>query len=226
MKKTLFLAAALMLISAAAFARELHVAKTGSDQNDGSAGKPFLTISQAAEALRSGDTVTVHAGIYREWVSPKNSGLDKYSRIVYRAAPGEEVWIKGSEEIKSWTREGRTNVYKTVIPNSFFGDFNPFAELLMGDWLNAVAMPYTLGEVYLNNKSLYQVESLEAVRNPVRSERSRFPENSLLQWYAEVTDTETTIWANFGGADPTKALVEVNALPQTAGDQLHSGRGF
>ncbi len=194
-------------------ARELHVAKTGSDLGDGSASAPFLTIQRAADVARSADTVTVHAGVYREWVSPKNSGLDKYSRIVYRAAQGEEVWIKGSEEVKIWARVGRTNVYKNVIPNSFFGDFNPFATLLAGDWLNATTMPYTLGEVYLDNKSLYQVASLEAVQNPVADTRSRFPEQSLLQWYAEVSDTHTTIWANFGGADPAKALVEINVRP-------------
>ncbi len=213
MKKCILLAAAALLAGGPSMARELHVAKNGSDRNDGSAGAPFLTISRAAEELRSADTVTVHAGIYREWVSPKNSGLDRYSRIVYRAAPGEDVWIKGSEEGKNWTRQGRTDVYKAVIPNTLFGDFNPFATLLYGDWLNSTAMPYTLGEVYLDNKSLYQVASLEAVQNPVVHQRSRFPESSLLQWYAEVTDTETTIWANFGGADPTKALVEINVRP-------------
>lgn len=214
MKKCiLFAAAALMLLGGQAFAREYHVAKNGSDQNEGSAEAPFLTISKAAMVLRSGDTVTVHTGIYRERVSPHNSGLDKYNRIVYRAAPGEEVWIKGSEEVKNWVREGRTNVYKAVVPNVLFGDFNPFAIPVTGDWLNRTPITYHLGDVYLNNLSLYEVGSVEALRNPVVDERSKDPEESLLQWYAEVGDNETTIWANFGGADPNKELVEINVRP-------------
>ncbi|MBR5108531.1 MAG: hypothetical protein IK098_10875 [Bacteroidales bacterium] len=129
------------------------------------------------------------------------------------AAEGEEVWIKGSEEVKGWTREKKTDVWKVVLPNSFFGDFNPFAEPLRGDWLNVFKEAYSLGEVYLNGQSLFQMESLDEVRNPVVQKGTRKPEASLLQWYAEVSDTETTLWANFGGADPNKELVEVNARP-------------
>lgn len=92
-------------------AREYHVAKNGSDSNPGTAEAPFLTISRAAQILTAGDTVTVHSGVYREWVSPRNSGLNRTSRIVYRAAPGEEVWIKGSEEIKGWKRRRTTDIF-------------------------------------------------------------------------------------------------------------------
>ena len=213
MRKILFLASLFLMLAGSAYAREFHVAKSGSDTNDGSAAAPFLTINRAAMVLRAGDTVTVHAGVYREWVRPRNSGADTYSRIVYRAAPGEEVWIKGSEEVKGWTREKKTDVWKVVLPNSFFGDFNPFAEPLRGDWLNVFKEAYSLGEVYLNGKSLFQMETLDEVRNPVEQRGTRKPEASLLQWYAEVTDTETSIWANFGGADPNKELVEGGHCP-------------
>ena len=213
MRRVLLFASFLLMLAGSVCAREFHVAKTGSDNNPGTAEAPFLTINRAAMELRAGDTVTVHAGVYREWVKPRNSGADTYSRIVYRAAEGEEVWIKGSEEVKGWTREKKTNVWKVVLPNSFFKDFNPFAEPLRGDWLNVFKEAYSLGEVYLNGQSLFQMESLDEVRNPVVQERTRKPEASLLQWYAEVTDTETTLWANFGGADPNKELVEVNARP-------------
>ena len=202
MKRILLTASFFLMLAGSIGAREFHVAKSGSDSNAGSADAPFLTINRAAMELRAGDTVTVHAGVYREWVRPRNSGADTYSRIVYRAAEGEEVWIKGSEEVKGWTREKKTNVWKVVLPNSFFGDFNPFAEPLRGDWLNVFKEAYSLGEVYLNGQSLFQMESLDEVRHPVVQERTRKPEASLLQWYAEVTDTQTTIWANFGGADP------------------------
>ena len=221
MKKFFIIASAVMMLGLNVSGREFHVAKTGSDQNDGSAASPFLTINKAAMVLRTGDTVTVHAGVYREWVKPRNSGADVYSRITYRAAEGEEVWIKGSEEVKNWARQGKTDVWKTVLPNSMFGDFNPFAEPLVGDWLSQVDPSAVVGEVYINNKSLFQASSLEGVQNPVVPERTRKPEDAKRTWYCQVTDTETTIWANFGpGVNPNKELVEVNARPAVFFPQL------
>lgn len=193
----------LILLCTAAGAEEYHVAKTGSDLNPGTAVAPFLTVSKAAAIARSGDTVTVHEGIYREWVNPRNGGSDKYARITYRAAEGEEVWIKGSDRITEWTREGKTDVWKVVLPNTYFGDFNPYSEILGGDWLY-VTQPYIcLGEVYLNNKSLYQTGTLEEVKDT----------SEHLRWYVEVDDTRTVIWANFGGANPNRELAEINVRP-------------
>ena len=176
--RKLLLILAMSLCAAGLQAREYHVAKTGSDTNDGSEASPFLTISKAAMVLKTGDTVTVHAGVYREWVAPRNSGADVYSRITYRAAEGEEVWIKGSEEVTGWVRQGKTDVWKVVLPNSFFGDWNPFAEPLVGDWLSSTNSAYVVGEVYLNNKSLFQAVDLEGVQNPVVPERTRKPEDA------------------------------------------------
>ena len=107
MKKVILSAALALIISFGMLATEYHVAKTGSDQNDGSAASPFLTINKAAMILKPGDVVTVHEGVYREWVQPRNSGADTYSRITYQAAEGEEVWIKGSEVVTGWKKDGK-----------------------------------------------------------------------------------------------------------------------
>ena len=53
--------------------RELHVNAgdpNASDGNDGSAGAPFRTISRAAELAEPGTRILIHAGLYRECVSP------------------------------------------------------------------------------------------------------------------------------------------------------------
>ena len=42
----------------------LHVAATGDDANDGSAGAPWATLQRAAEQVQPGDTVFVHDGTY------------------------------------------------------------------------------------------------------------------------------------------------------------------
>ena len=214
MKRLLLSISVALICSAGLYAREYHVAKTGSDQNDGSAAAPFLTINKAAMVLKTGDTVTVHQGVYREWVQPRNSGADVYHRITYRAAEGEEVWIKGSEEVKGWQRQGRTDIWKVVLPNSFFGDFNPFAEPLVGDWLSQTNGAYVVGDVFINNKSLFQAITLEGVSEPVIPRNTRKPEDAKRTWYVEVTDTQTTIWANFGpGVNPNNELVEVTSRP-------------
>ena len=90
---------ATVLLVPEASAREIHVAKTGNDSYAGNPESPYLTIGKAATVAQPGDTVTVHAGTYREWVKPARGGRDENSRITYRAAAGEEVFIKGSERI-------------------------------------------------------------------------------------------------------------------------------
>ena len=85
-------------------AGEIHVSKKGSDSNGGSSSTPLKTISAAARLAFPGDTITVHSGIYREWVNPLRGGESDSKRIVYRAAPGEKVEIKGSEIITGWEK--------------------------------------------------------------------------------------------------------------------------
>jgi alpha-L-arabinofuranosidase len=82
-----------------ASATEFHVAINGNDTNDGSSAKPFKTISAAARVAQSGDIITVHKGTYRERVTPPRGGESDAKRIVYQAAPGEKVEIKGSEVV-------------------------------------------------------------------------------------------------------------------------------
>jgi len=49
-------------------AEKYHVAKTGIDNNRGTYEMPFLTIQAAANTAQPGDVITVHTGIYREWI--------------------------------------------------------------------------------------------------------------------------------------------------------------
>jgi len=105
-------------------AREIHVSKAGSDSAAGSEAQPYLTIIRAASLAQPGDTVIVHAGTYREWVKPARGGTDESKRITYRAAPGAEVLVKGSERITTWKPE-TGGVWKDELPDSFFGGYNP-----------------------------------------------------------------------------------------------------
>jgi len=85
-----------MIPSKSANGREYHVSPNGDDRNEGTPGAPLKTISAAALLAQPGDVVTVHAGTYRESINPPRGGESDECRIVYQAAPGEVVEIKGS----------------------------------------------------------------------------------------------------------------------------------
>ncbi len=211
-------------------AKEYHVAKTGNDKNKGTSIAPFKTISAAAKIVRAGDTITVHEGIYRERVNPINGGTNNLNRIVYQAAEGEKVVIKGSEIINNWKKE-KGSVWKVVIPNSFFKDYNPYADILMGDWFNNKGMHHHTGEVFINGKSLYEKANVNDVIESKAYPESRNKEASTYTWYSEVDKDNTTIWANFQKFNPNKELAEINVrescfYPKQPGVNYITVRGF
>ncbi|EOR93930.1 hypothetical protein ADIARSV_2923 [Arcticibacter svalbardensis MN12-7] len=209
-----FLLLSILFTSFKMQAVEYHVSKDGNDfTNKGTQSAPFKTISKAAQIAFAGDKVIVHKGVYREWVSPANGGLNNFTRITYQAADNEAVWIKGSEEIKKWVKY-KGNVWKTVIDNVMFGNFNPYQIKLEGEWLlNTYGMDHHLGEVYLNDKALYETDSLYKVMLESPMERTGNPEASKYKWYCESNEEFTTIYANFKGLNPNKELVEINVRP-------------
>ena len=104
----------------------------------------------------------MHAGEYREWVTPQRGGLSDQRRVTYEAAAGEHVVIKGSERVTGWESVDGT-VWKVVVPNALFGAFNPFAETIDGDWIvypDGDSRRKHLGDVYLNGRGFYEVLSL------------------------------------------------------------------
>lgn len=91
----------------------------------------------------------VHAGIYRERIDPPRGGLGDDRRVTYRAAPGERVVIKGSEPVSGWKRL-QGDPWSVDVPNTLIADFNPFADLIRGDWFRPWGRKYHDGAVYLN----------------------------------------------------------------------------
>jgi len=198
-------------------AREIHVSKTGEDSGPGSRGRPYLTITKAASVARPGDIVTVHAGTYREWVKPARGGTSEEQRITYRAAKGEKVVIKGSERIKRWKREGG-GVWKAELPNSFFGEYNPYALKVSGGWLN-YGQWHHRGDVYLGGKALLEKR--------VEEEVGRRPGS----WFCRTDGETTTIVANFGESDPKTETAEINVreslfMPEVTGLKYITVDGF
>ncbi len=216
-----FIAATLFIFSgfcqAAEKGTEFHVSKEGTDSNQGTAEKPLLSISKAAELAQAGDTITVHAGTYREWVKPPRGGSSPENRITYRAAEDAKVFIRGSERIDSWKDLGN-GVWKAELPEAFFGDYNPYAlnvsgdYMIYGDW-------HHRGDVFLNGKAFYEKKSVAEVIGAADS------------WHCEVKDGITTIHAHFQDKNPNVELTEINVreslfMPEITGVNYITVDGF
>ena len=198
-------------------AGEIHVAQAGNDSAAGSVNQPYRTINKAASVARPGDTVIVHRGTYREWVKPTRGGTSESNRIVYRAAPGEEVLVKGSERVNSWIPEG-AGVWKLEVPSSYFGSYNPYELTLSGGWLN-YGQWHHRGDVYLNGEAFYEKRTAQEVAEAERT------------WCCHTNADGTTIRANFGKANPNTELAEINVresifMPEVSGLKYITVDGF
>jgi alpha-L-arabinofuranosidase len=180
---------------------EFHVAVNGDDSNPGTRAAPLRTIQRAADLAHPGDAITVHEGVYRERVNPPRGGESDTKRIVYQAAPGEKVVIKGSEVIKDWVHV-QDDVWKVVLPNTFFGSYNPYQELIRGGWFESKGREHHTGAVYLNGHWFDEAVDIDKMFHP--------PDANPL-WFGQVDHQNTTIFAHFRGVNPNEETVEINA---------------
>ncbi|WP_020684059.1 right-handed parallel beta-helix repeat-containing protein [Rudaea cellulosilytica] len=191
---------------------EIHVnAANGDDSAPGSVTQPLKTISAAAAKAMPGDTIVVHAGVYREWVRPPRGGTSDSKRITYRAAPGEKVVITGSDSFTHWEKVSG-DTWKLVIPNAYFGAFNPYVEKVGGDWFDGQGRDHRRGMVYVHGEWLPEALDLDAMTKVADGRPA---------WFALVDQGKqgrehgsTTIYARFPAAtDPNSGAVEVCVRP-------------
>lgn len=214
----------LLLQSCGFSGTEFHVSPMGDDSNAGTAEAPLKTISAAAQLAQAGDVITVHAGVYRERITPPRGGISDKKRITYQAAPNEIVSIKGSEPVKGWVPV-QEDTWMATIPNSLFGSFNPFLDLIQGDWFNPLGRPHHTGAVYLNGHWLTEAAVKDSVFRSV---------GDTPLWFAEsdsVNTGNTTIWAQFQNLDPNQEEVEINVrqtvfYPDETGINYLTVKGF
>jgi alpha-N-arabinofuranosidase len=217
-----YIAFLFLLIAYGATAQHtIHVAKSGNDHNPGTKSRPLLTISAATRLAIPGDVITVHHGIYRERINPPRGGTSDSRRITYQAAPGEKVEIVGSDLVKNWKNEGN-NIWKITLPNSFFGTFNPYSDRIHGDWFSDRGREHHTGAVYLDGKAMNEAAGLDNLS---------LPEGAIPQWFGMVSDSVTTIWAQFKGVNPNKQQVEINVrktvfYPEKTGINYLTIKGF
>ena len=221
MRKVAILGLVALALGFSTVAAEIHVAANGKDSNPGTKIAPLRTIQRAADLAQPGDVITVHEGVYRERVRPPRGGESDAKRITYQAAPGEKVEIKGSEIVKSWVKV-QDDVWKATIANAFFGGFNPYNDLIHGDWFDPKGREHHTGAVYLNGEWLTEAAKLDDVLKPV---------GATPLWFGSVDRVHTTIWAQFKGVNPNDQLVEINVrrtvfYPEKTSVNYLTVRGF
>ena len=221
MKKQFVPAFVTLSLAMAAHATTFYVATTGNDADRGTVSSPLRTIQRAADQAQPGDTIIVHQGLYRERVSPPRGGTSNEKRIVFEAARGERPVITGAEPVRNWVKI-QEDVWKATLPNAFFGDFNPYSDLIHGDWFNSLGRQHHTGAVYLRGNWLAEAASLDDVMKPMG--------NDAL-WFGQVDSGTTTIWAQFKGIDPNDQPVEINVrqtvfYPKQTGINYITVRGF
>lgn len=205
---------------------DAQVARDGT----GTEARPFRTISEAAKLAQPGDEVLVAPGVYREYVDPLNPGSED-ARITYTSTTPLGAVITGAEEVKAWQPYER-NVWVSRVPNSLFGQYNPYTTLVYGDWYFSTPNKHT-GCVYLNSKAMYEAVTLDECLMGEVYECSWVPEDSVYKWYTEQDETadETILYANFQGQNPNQENVEINVrrmcfFPSKTGVGYHTVSGF
>lgn len=173
---------------------------------DGTKENPFSSIGQAAKIAKSGDTVIIGDGIYREWVDPVHGGVDDHHRITYINAEQEHPVISGAEIVTGWEQMDET-VWKVVVDNNIFNGYNPYTDIIFGDWYQSLGQIHHTGEVYFKGEAMFEEASLDALSRP-----SNQPER-IHRWYSVVEEEYTTIFGTFPNENPNLFSTEINVRP-------------
>jgi len=140
------------------------------DANPGTPEQPLLTCNAAAQQAQPGDTVLVHAGIYRERIMPARGGTSDQP-IVYQAAPGEAVIVRGSDAWTDWQPvAGQPGVFTAQIEDHLpAGAPNPFLikvnvsgndpDIAARPADPAAPLPKTLGQLFFNSRPVIETDS-------------------------------------------------------------------
>ena len=183
-----------------------YVNASAERDGNGSKQRPFKHIDDAARIAVAGDEVVVAPGIYREKVTPRNAGTED-ARIVYRSEKPLGAVITGAELLTGWTKQ-KNGVWVNRVKNSMFGSYNPYTEMVCGDWYFAPTVRHT-GSIFLDDRMMYETVSLDECVKGEKDPCSWDPEESTWKWFTEQDGDDTVIYANFHRLNPNNHKVEI-----------------
>jgi len=104
-------------------ANTYYVAKNGNDNTgSGSFSSPWQTIQKCATSAVAGDTCYIRAGIYRETITPVNSGTPS-APITFAPYNRESVTISGADVVTGWSSHSGS-IYRSQGMNWNLGQGN------------------------------------------------------------------------------------------------------
>ena len=119
----------------ACYGKQYYVSPSGNDRNQGTESEPFQTIQKAADVMCPGDVCVIGSGRYSETIRPARSG-EPDKPICFRAAPGAEVVLDGTEPVSGSWEPHNENIYKTKLDVSFEQLFAGGKMMMEARWPN------------------------------------------------------------------------------------------
>ncbi|MDR1000038.1 MAG: right-handed parallel beta-helix repeat-containing protein [Clostridiales bacterium] len=206
---------------------ELHVDNThpdASDENDGSAGRPFKTINAAARIAVPGMRVRIHAGMYRETVQPAMGGEGPERMISYEAFDKQPVYVKASVPVTCFTPStdwGLTGMFDrsppppslkvweiALNPEDFKG-YNPFCAVNILHDRFFIEYDKTDMTTYLNRRGMVFMDG-EPMRQVALYSMLRTTENA---YWVEANGQKVHVRLA-GDADPHDHVIELSNREQ------------
>ena len=206
---------------------QIHVSANhpnASDDNDGSAENPLLSINAAAAIATPGTCVLIHGGEYRECVRPAKGGDGPDRMIAYEAFGDGEVVIKASEIVEGFERstgwrkspgfdkfenEDSLKIWQIKLDPDMFRGYNPFCSVnILHDRL-FIEYEKTDMTTYLNRRGMVFCDGKPLHQVPL---------------YNQLSQHEGSFWVEANGqtvhfrlekdADPANHRIEITCREQ------------
>jgi len=196
---------------------------SASDDNDGSEAAPFRTIGKAARVAVAGTRVRIHAGTYRECVSPEAGGTGPDRLVSYEAFGDGDVIVSAAEvvtefrpstgwmAVRAWGAPQPENlcIWEYDLDPDVFRGYNPFCAVnILHDRL-FIEYDKTDMTTYLNRRGCVFCDGKPLKQVPL---------------YGGMGQEENTYWVEANGmkvhfrlagdADPKDHLIEVTVREQ------------
>lgn len=124
--------------------------------------------------------------------------------------------LKGSEPVTGWQNVAG-DTWMVTLPNSSFGGFHPYRDLIRGDWFYNLGRDHHTGAVYLNRHWLTEA----ATKATVQQAAGSYP-----QWFAEVDGATSGSLCNVSGFRPVPGPaggVQMNATTHSSQYGIRKG---
>lgn len=205
---------------------ELHVDindPSANDGNDGSAAMPFASISAAAAVAGPGTRVVIHKGVYRECVRPAMGGTAPENMISYESFQNDEVIIKASEEVSSFSLStdwrlnsdpfeevsNDTRIWQHKLDPDMFRGYNPFCAVnILHDRL-FIEYDKTDMTTYLNRRGMIFCDGEPLIQVPLYYQMAKTPGSYWVE-----ANGQTVHFRLMDDSDPKDHTIELTCREQ------------